>query len=361
MLHALLLFALAAPLQEREEIKPELPLPKSGAVAPPIGETRWVQLPIGAPAPDLEKLRGEVVLVHTYGYYCPSCVAVGIPTVLALRAAHPGELEVISLTSTWGDDGDRELVPEAQKLGIRHAIGFSSYFGDSSPYLNTNQHSLTYVYVVGRHGGIVWDGDPSTHLDECLTAVQRALRAPRCEPLGASYPPEVADAVAAYVDGAFDKALDLARKVEARFTKRKDAAAPKIATAARELAEKAETTKTKLIDAARAAHDSGSVEASLRAVRDVELAFPKSAEAKACRTSLDALAADPTKANEVAAWSAWLALEGERPPQFPAKRGKAEDKFAAKLDAYLAKSPTVGAGAARGWLDAHKALPAPKR
>jgi thiol-disulfide isomerase/thioredoxin len=360
MLHALLLsmLVLAGVPGESEEVGPELPIPKAGTVAPPLGEAQWVQLPVGAKAPTLEKLRGKVVLVHTYGYFCPSCVAVGVPTVLALRAANPDDVEVISLTSTWGDDGDRELVPEAQKLGIRHPIGFSSYFGDWSPYLNTNRHSLTYVYVVGRHGGIVWDGDPSTDLDECLAAVQHALRVPPCAPLGDAYPPELAEPVAAYVQGSFEKALDGARKIEARFAKRKDADAPKVAAAARELAEKVETTRAKLVDAVR---DADGVEASLRAVHELERGFPKSAEAKDGRARLAILAVEPATASEFAAWSAWLALEAERPAQFPAKRGKAEDKFAAKLDKYLAQTPTADAEIARVWLAAHRALPAPKR
>jgi hypothetical protein len=46
--------------------------PEVGEVAPPIGNVRWLQLgdEDQGSAPEIERLRGRVVIVHTYGHYC---------------------------------------------------------------------------------------------------------------------------------------------------------------------------------------------------------------------------------------------------------------------------------------------------
>ena len=46
--------------------------PEVGEVAPPIGNVRWLQLgdEDEGSAPEIELLRGRVVIVHTYGHYC---------------------------------------------------------------------------------------------------------------------------------------------------------------------------------------------------------------------------------------------------------------------------------------------------
>ena len=53
------------------------PSPVVGQVAPPLGEVRWLQVEaeedgVTAIMPELPALRGRVVVVHTYGYYCDS-------------------------------------------------------------------------------------------------------------------------------------------------------------------------------------------------------------------------------------------------------------------------------------------------
>ena len=54
-----------------------LPSPEVGQVAPPLGQVRWLQVEaeddgVTPIQPDLAALRGRVVVVHTYGYYCDS-------------------------------------------------------------------------------------------------------------------------------------------------------------------------------------------------------------------------------------------------------------------------------------------------
>jgi thiol-disulfide isomerase/thioredoxin len=65
--------------------------PEVGDVAPPIGDSvTWVQVgdEDGGRAPVLADLRGHVVLVHTYGYFCDPCVRIAVPLMKQVRTAN---------------------------------------------------------------------------------------------------------------------------------------------------------------------------------------------------------------------------------------------------------------------------------
>ncbi len=72
---SLLALALLLAVQEGPQ---KLPSPVVGQIAPPLGYVEWMQLEgkaLGARSragPKLQDLRGKVVIVHTYGYYCDS-------------------------------------------------------------------------------------------------------------------------------------------------------------------------------------------------------------------------------------------------------------------------------------------------
>lgn len=48
-----------------------LPSPQVGEVAPSLGYVEWRQLPSGKP-PKIEELRGKVVVVQTWVWFCDS-------------------------------------------------------------------------------------------------------------------------------------------------------------------------------------------------------------------------------------------------------------------------------------------------
>lgn len=66
----LALLLLAAPVAAAPEDDP-LPSPQVGEVAPPLGAVEWRQLPSGKP-PVIGALRGEVVLIQTWVWFCDS-------------------------------------------------------------------------------------------------------------------------------------------------------------------------------------------------------------------------------------------------------------------------------------------------
>ena len=66
----LALAPLAAPAAAAPDDDPH-PSPQVGEVAPPLGAVEWRQLPSGKP-PVLDQLRGEVVLIQTWVWFCDS-------------------------------------------------------------------------------------------------------------------------------------------------------------------------------------------------------------------------------------------------------------------------------------------------
>ena len=85
--------------QASEPVK-ALPLPRSGEVAPDFEHVEWLQLDAGASSPEIAKLRGEVVVLATFGHFCDSCVRTGIPLANAIRVSNPGEVLTIEHLST---------------------------------------------------------------------------------------------------------------------------------------------------------------------------------------------------------------------------------------------------------------------
>lgn len=278
---------------------------------------------------------------------------VAIPLVKRIRAANNvDELRIVSLTGMIGADDESTPGKKARELEIDHAVALTEMFGRDTPYLNMNHMpGLTYAYIVGRAGGVVWRGDPSRKTDEFLEALGNQLAAPRVRPLSAPTAEELADAVAAYVAGDFARARKLAEKVGSRFGKKKGAEAAAVATQAAALVEAVDGTQEDLRAALAAAFEARDAEAICRAAHGLQTAFPKT---DAASTIDDQLSADAELSASVQAWSAWLDLERARPPAFPErpkKAGKAEKRYARNLEKYLKKNARgPGRETARAWL-----------
>ena len=153
-----------------------------------------------------------------------------LPLVKRMHAANAtDDLRVIALTGMIGSDSDETPLEKARELDIQYAVGLTAMFGEWTPYLNLKKMpSLTYAFVIGRSGGVVWRGDTSRDTDEFIEAVRAALAAPKLRPLPASADAELAEAVAAYALGDLLKARKLAEKTAASFGKKKGEAAQAI-------------------------------------------------------------------------------------------------------------------------------------
>jgi hypothetical protein len=211
---------------------------------------------------------------------------------------------------------------------------------------------LTYAYVIGRSGGVVWKGDPSRDTDEFQEAVSAALSAPRARALPETSDEELSEAVAEYVLGDFAKARKLAEKVAGKFGKKKGEDAERIAAEASALLALVDGTLEDLAASLDAAFEVRDPEAFETAARALRAAFPKSDAAGAIDGRLTE---DPDFAGSVEAWSAWIELRDARPPAFPLRREKPEAKYAKALEKFLKKNEGApGAEQAGAWLEQYE-------
>jgi hypothetical protein len=333
--------------------------PQVGEVAPPLGGLGWLQLDedAGGKAPDLLAMRGKVVVVTSYGHYCDSCVKSAVPTAIALRASNPGELCVVSFTGPWGEDTQEQILAEGRKLGIRHAIGWASYFAEDTPYLDMlSQPGLSHAYVISRAGGIVWKGDAATKRAEYLQAVRQALEAPALAPLEQAFAPELSDAVRSYV---FAELGAVGPQVQSALKKAGSKATPqaqRVRDDAQRLLERLETSRKQLMDALEMCGGVGDGERFQKLLPQIRRAFPKGEESGRCDQLEMYIGVHTDKGPQNRAWAQWYELASQRPPTFPAIGDKAGQKYAKELAKHAKTPDAPGAKQARAWLERFEAL-----
>jgi hypothetical protein len=276
-------------------------------------------------------------------------VRVGIPAANAVRAANPGEVRMIGLTSTWQEETREETVEQARKLGIVHTIAMGDFTGGWTPYLNMNENpSLTWAYVITRSGGILWAGDPSAKLAEYYAAIVEARNQVPTEPLPESLAPELAPAVAAYVRGDFPGCETALAAVVKKLGKKPEA--ERVRADADKLTAAVAATRKALMDELERSVGDDSAEKFQRAYERVRRAFPKG-ECADRAGQLDMVMSLQRPHGPVCKrWSQWFAIEAARPATFPAEKDKSSAKFAKELAKYAKQEDAVGAELARAWL-----------
>lgn len=329
-----------------------------GQIAPPIGEIEWLKL--GADAKqaetDVAAMRGRVVVIADYGYYCDSCTRVGVPLVKALRASNdPAELVVITLTAGIGNDTNEVIRAKGEALGLTGFVGIADVLGTSSPYLDMNANgNLTYAFVIGRHGGIVWKGDPSRKPDEYLVAVSKALQAVPSAPLPkdpTAFGPEITPALRDYVLGDFVKAEAGAQALLKKLGTRSGAGAEVVRTEANALMALIETTRRALMDELEKTGGAKDAEHFPRALMNVRRAFSKGPEIERA-SALELSVTESDQGATCRQWTEWYALEAARPATFPASKDPTGIKYARQLSSYAKQPGVPGLKRVQAWLEA---------
>ena len=298
-----------------------------GQLAPKHELHSWIQ----GEMRELPELRGRVVVLHTFAWNCDSCLRKGIPLSVELRAANaPEDLEMLSITTPAMREDTLKVM---QRFGMTQPVAAANPMGDECPYVDM-ANGITYMWVVGRNGELVWRGDPSTKEEECLEAVRAALADRADRPLGRELDPALAGAAGRFAAGAYGDARELADKLEKEHARKKDPGAQAIAADAAYLGERIDARLAELTSSlARAAadRDAGAF-AAQRA--ELTLGFPK-AEAAAALKSAAAALDDPAFEAAVAEEEAWLALKRARPALYGVRRDKAAERYASSLRDFL--------------------------
>ncbi len=314
-----------------------------GQLAPPHELHSFIQ----GEMRELAELRGRVVVLHTFAWNCDSCLRKGIPLSVELQKAHaPEELAVLSITTPMERENTLRIM---KQYGVTQPVAAANPMGDECPYVDM-ANGITYMWVVGRNGQIVWRGDPSTKEAECLEAVRAALADRTDRTLARRLDPALDEAAGHYAAGAYRDAQEAADKLQKERARKKEPASQAIAADAAFLSERVAARLAELtaaLEKAAAEHDAEGF-AAQRA--ELALGFQKSDWAAAQKSASAALG-DPAFAASVAEADAWRALQAERPALYGVRRDKAAERFTASLKAFLEeRAASPHAEEARGWL-----------
>lgn len=309
--------------------------PEVGRPAPEAGfrsflRNRW---------PDRHEVaafRGEVLILHSFAWNCSSCLRVGIPLAVELqRTAGARGLNVLSVTTPAYPEETRRV---AEELGLANPIALENPLQNESPYVDASKNPITYFFVIGRNGELVWRGDPSSKTEECLEAIARALDAPADLALDPPLHDELAEAGARWYEGDLAGARKLAAKLAARHGKRSKGDSPRIAADAQRLLGRIDALGKELLARLEAAHEARDALAMVRLAERLA-GLGKDPLAGRARELLEVAADDEALAADLAAAAAWRELERTRPALFPARREREEKRWAKELRRFLDRHP----------------------
>jgi thiol-disulfide isomerase/thioredoxin len=134
-----------------------------GAIMPPIHVQGW----LNEPGPSPESLKGKVLVVDAWGYWCEPCKLEAPHLVSAYDTFHKRGVVFIGLTSDPVSKKD-EMKQFLKETNITWPCGY----GATETLTALKQESFPQVWVVGTDGKIRWNFDTEGSLD---AAIENAL------------------------------------------------------------------------------------------------------------------------------------------------------------------------------------------
>jgi hypothetical protein len=315
--------AVAAGLSAGTDLQP-------GQLAPAHELHSWIQ----GEMRELAQLRGRVVVLHTFAWNCDSCLRKGIPLSVELRRAHaPEDLEVLSITTPAERENTLKVVKD---FGVTQPVAAANPMGDECPYVDM-ANGITYMWVVGRNGEIVWRGDPSTKEAECLAAIQAALEDRAARTLERDLHPALAGAAGLFAAGDYRGSKEAADKLGKEHARKKDADSEAIASDAAYLVGRIASRLAEVTQSLEQAAQGKDADAFV--AQRAELARFQKAEAAAALKSASAALDDPAFKAAVAEAEAWQALRHARPALYGVRQDKAAERYASDLGGFLQEHP----------------------
>jgi hypothetical protein len=326
--NVLLALALLLPATGPKSDEPTVALP-----APQAGFRAW----LAGSAPKRQRVdafRGEVLIIHSFAWNCSSCLKVGVPLAVDLqRVAATRGLNVISVT-TPAEPGETKRV--AAKYGLSNPIALENPFTNKNPYVDISKYPITYFFVIGRNGELVWHGNPSTKLDECLDAIGRALDSPSDLVLERELHTELDEAVVNWFGGDHARSKKLALKLASKHGRRSKGDSPRIASDAQWLSERVDGLAQELFAQMELALVERDALAFVRAHERLTEGFKKHEQLERANQLANDMT-DPDFAAELELAATWRELQRERPVLLATRRERREQRWAQSLGRFLKK------------------------
>lgn len=136
-----------------------------GSEVPSLVAEGW----INGPAPDLEKLKGRVVVIDEWATWCGPCRRAA-PHLVEVEAKYRDRgVQFIGMTRESGEDLSRveEFLRDAK-------ITWPNGFGAEETMVKFGSMGIPAVWIVGRDGKIAWNRGERGELED---AIERALEA----------------------------------------------------------------------------------------------------------------------------------------------------------------------------------------
>ncbi len=181
--------------QDGPKLLPDAPpliwKPVVGQPAPDINCKKWIDITVESkgtisasvssqkpPAVSLKArklfdLKDHVVIVHTFAFDDAVAKDKVLPLVRDLLLANSDrKLAAVGIANKTELETARN---EAKEIGLDYPIALEDMSRSDSPYVDLKAHAACWAFVVGRGGGLLWQGNPAVDDKKFLAAVKDAL------------------------------------------------------------------------------------------------------------------------------------------------------------------------------------------
>ncbi len=287
-------------------------------------------VPTSRKAKTLAELADHVVIVHTFAWGDGLSVGKALPLIRDLLAANSDRrLAAIGICDFVETETARG---NAKSLFLEHPIAIEKFEESHPPFVDPKLHPPCWAFVVGRGGGLRWQGDPARDEKAFLTAVKDALEVPEVAAVGRPLHERLAKALAEYYAGRLSRALSLAMDERDAAQKSADKAGLGDAQMLEKTVHESQLIWLRDLENAAAKQDSTAYVALVRACR---LGFAKGDVAK----DLERLDREAHKDGffemRLIDSQKYFEMFEERPILFPARKDAAGEKFAKKLESFV--------------------------
>lgn len=284
-------------------------------------------------APDIAKLHGSVIVVHTFDSRDAEMMASGLRLLKEVADATTDRyVKLVALVAS--DDG------ESAKHALEH-VGLETPLGAIAAerrYFDPTQHGPRAAFVIGRGGELMWKGDLLADTKGFCAALKTAVERHAAPALDHALAPELDAALADYWAGRFVKARDAAKKLAAKAAKTEGDAAKLVAGDGTYLAGKVDEHERDLAQRCKQAAAAQTVETLVELETVLQLGFDKPL-ADAASEALKEIASKTIHFTRAKDARDWRDLERDRPLFFPARNDADGKKFARKIEAFLRATP----------------------